>query len=139
VLCLLSILSQCTTGLSEALGNLFYKPTADDAFSHAAGFAHRELATYQPEPFLNPGCEDRPEWYKVNITDLGNATYRVVGRVVTGNIYCVKDESAFTATVQYYDKQWNLIGGVAFSNTCVLHSAYASQPASCSFSQWRPP
>jgi len=136
---ILSLLSQCAGDSVAILKRAFYKPTSGDAFSYAAGFAHEKLATYQAEPFLNPGCEDSPEWYMVSVADLGNATFRVVGRVVTGNIYCVKDESSFTATVQYLNKQWNLIGAVDFSNMCVLHAAYAYQPASCSSTQWRPP
>src|SRR3990170_4241182 len=118
-----------------------YQPTPEDAFAYAAGYAHQELATYRPHP-SNPGCEDRPEWYMVAVEDQGAGTYQVQGRVVTPNVYCVIDQSEFTATIHFVSEgAWELIGQIRFSNECVLYSAYEVvdyDPMRCFFSQWSP-
>lgn len=118
-----------------------YTPNPDSVFSVAKWYADDELATAHPEPIMNPGCNHRPDWSRISVQDQGNSMYQVRGKVVVGNVYCVKDESEFSATV-YYDfniENWRLLGDVSFSNECVLYRTYKSIPDHCFHSKWERP
>lgn len=139
VLLLIWILSGCVSSVTSFVKRLTYEPDAEEAFSYAAGYAEIELATYQPDPFLNPGCEHRPQWFMDRVDDQGSGRFSVHGRVVVGNVYCVKDQSSFHATIQYSDNEWYLVGSVAFSNPCVLDRTFDHIPDKCMYSEWEGP
>ncbi len=127
-----------------------------EAFSFAAGFASKELVTYESDPLLNPGCEHKPKWYRDEVNEVNeDELFLVRGRVVTANVYCVIDESQFSLSVSYskgfwrspftyQTGRWTLDGSIEFSNPCVLDRYLKSAQTEtgylrCHSSQWEGP
>lgn len=103
-----------------------YKPNPDDAFSNAAGYALSEMYAQNPSRY---GCEETDnkravDWYKIKVSDLGNAKYQVIGAMKAIDEFCLYNTGYFAATV-FYDsntKDWDLSGKVNFSNPCMTLS-----------------
>ena len=94
------------------IGSNSYKPNGNDAFSYAIGYADEQLGV---SPSF--GCNNTPEWYKVNVKDLGYATFHAKGSVVSADKYCIKEVRDFEVVVQYNNqsKRYEIIGIVDFS------------------------
>ena len=115
-----------------------YKPNVDDAFSYAAGFALAKMYAHDP---LNYWCVENEvqkaaNWYKIQVSDLGNGRYYVIGAIKAIDQECWYNTGYFTATVHYdFDNQeWKLDGVVYISNPCMT----VSQNDSGECTDWKP-
>lgn len=96
------------------------------------------------------GCVETPKkpaasWQKINVDDLGNEKFEVIGYVKAMNDDCFLYYSYFSITVlRSSDNKWSKEGNVFFSNPCVKKNGpcdittlldYKDQPDM----NWRPP
>jgi tetratricopeptide (TPR) repeat protein len=128
-----------------------YKPNADDAFSSATEFALSKMYARSPITYW---CEvdknkEAAYWYEIQVTDLGNGGYYVIGATRAADKYCTYETSYFAATVRY-EITWVLEGEIYFSNPCIWvndYDAYKTFDSQCTVDwthnwpdmNWRPP
>lgn len=125
-----------------------YQPNADDAFSHAAGYALHEMYARNPGYY---GCVENEKriadtWYKIQVSDLGNGRYYVIGATKAIEEDCWYGTGYFATTIYYDSKNnyWKLDGDIYHSNSCLT---LADDSGGCTVfdldwtpdANWKPP
>lgn len=125
-----------------------YQPTAYDAFSNATGYVLSEMYARAP---VNYYCEETETkkasyWYQIQVSDLGNGKYNVVGATKAMDQYCVYETGYFATTVRYdsQNELWNLEGEIYFSNSCLTVKSDSGDCTNWKYDwqpdmNWRPP